>query len=243
MRRTRKDATKVWHNPDLNTFSNRGGNGGVARPTPTSAEDRRSANQHRAALEALFAPRPPKRDPEADKAAEAKNGATSKPGGRIVLAPAPQTDSRGAERQKLLQRLLIAEGRPSVSKAADEFIKAGFTFPEDQDVYLKLLEHAREDHVCTAIAKLDTILAGEPPKRRAVLESRLRRIEQFAEEPETRDAAERLRRRVSGRPAAPSNPGTSTASIPAPAPSVAPPSSAPSVPSEAPAASSETPPE
>jgi hypothetical protein len=203
MRRTRKDATKVWHNPDLNTFSRRGGNGGVARVATESPEDRRSASQHRAALEALFAP---KRDPEPDRPADARNGTPSKPGGRIVLAPPPQTDSRGAERQKLLQRLLVAEGRPSVTKAADELVKAGFSLPEEQDVCLKLLEHAREDQVRAAIAALDTILAGELPKRRAVLESRLRRIEEFAEEPETRAAAEQLRRRVSGRPAAPPKP-------------------------------------
>lgn len=200
MRRTRKDATQVWHNPDLNTFSRRGGTGGVARAGTESPEDRRSASQHRAALEALFAP---KRDPEVEKAPDAKNGAASKPGGRIVLPSPPQTDSRGAERQKLLQRLLVAEGRPSVTKAADDLVKAGFSLPHDQDVYLKLLEHAREDEVRAAIASLDTILAGELPKRRAVLESRLRRIEQFAEDAETREAAEALRRRVSGRPASP----------------------------------------
>jgi hypothetical protein len=87
-------------------------------------------------------------------------------------------------------------------------------FPEEQDVYLQLLEHAREEHVRSAIDKLDSILAGELPKRRAVLESRLRRIEQFAEDEETREAAARLRRRVSGRapapaPSAPSSPPAS----------------------------------
>ena len=204
MRRTRKDATKVWHNPDLNTFTKRGGgNGGVARVAPETAEDRRSNKQHRAALEALFAP---KREPEADDAAKAKNGPASKSGGRIVLAPAPQTDARGAERQKLLNRLLVAEGRPGVSKAADAFLAAGFTFPEEQDVYLQLLEHANEEHVRGAIDVLDGILAGELPRRRAVLESRLRRIEQFAEDASTRTAAERLRRRVGGRAVTPAGP-------------------------------------
>jgi len=206
MRRTRKDATKVWHNPDLNTFTKRGGGSdGVVRAPVETAEDRRSAKQHRAALEALFAP---KREPEPDEAAKAKNGASAKANGRIVLPPPPQADSRAAERQKLLGRLLVAEGRPSVSKAADAFLTAGFTFPDEQDVYLQLLEHAREEHVRGAIDKLDAILAGEQPKRRAVLESRLRRIEQFAEDEETREAAARLRRRVSGRAAAPVAPGT-----------------------------------
>lgn len=206
MRRTRKDATtKVWHNPELNTFAKRGGgNGGVARAPADNAEDRRDAKQHRAALEALFAP---KREPEPEDAKNgAKNGAAAKNGGRIVLAPAPNADPRTLERQKLLNKLLIAEGRPGVSKAADAFLTAGFTFPEEQDVYLQLLEHANEEHVRGAIDALDGILAGELPKRRAVLESRLRRIEQFAEDAATRTAAERLRRRVSGRGVTPNTP-------------------------------------
>ena len=52
-----------------------------------------------------------------------------------------------------------------------------------------------------AIEALSGILAGELPKRRAVLESRLRRIEEFAEEPSTREAATRLRRNLGGPPA------------------------------------------
>jgi hypothetical protein len=206
MRRIRKEATKVWHNPELNTFSRRGGgNGGVAAPADR-AEDRRSEKQHRAALEALFAP---KREIEANGAGSS-NGSGGQGGqggkaranggaGRIVLAPAPQSDPRTTERQKLLGRLLVAEGRPKITKAADDFLKAGFTLPEEQDVYLQLLEHSDEERVRGAIDVLGGILAGELPKRRAVLESRLRRIEQFAEEAATREAAERLRRRVGGR--------------------------------------------
>ncbi len=207
MRRIRKDATKVWHNPELNTFSRRGGgNGGVARPPEATPEDRRSAKAHRAALEALFAPkREGESGPDGGDAGP-RASSPAKASGRIVLAPPPQSDPRTAERQKLLGRLLVAEGRPKISKAADDFLKAGFSLPEEQDVYLQLLEHADEEHVRGAIDMLGTILAGELPKRRAVLESRLRRIEQFAEEAATREAAERLRRRVGGRGETPSTP-------------------------------------
>jgi hypothetical protein len=198
MRRMRKDATKVWHNPELNTFSRRGGNGGVAPSAAEPPEDRRAVKQHRAALEALFAPKREEAPASPDGDARSRGG-SAKPGGRIVLASPPQSDPRTVERQKLLGRLLVAEGRPKISKATDDFLKAGFTLPEEQDVYLQLLEHADEAHVRSAIDVLGTILAGELPKRRAVLESRLRRIEQFAEESATRDAAERLRRRVGGR--------------------------------------------
>jgi len=212
MRRIRKEATKVWHNPELNTFSSRRNASGGGRERPaseSSADDRRTATKHRAALEALFAPR---RDPEPEAEAAAKgNGRSSREGGgkgpqRIVLPPPPTNDPRTAERQKLLSKLLLAQGRPNVSKAADDFVRAGFTFPEDQDVHLQLLEHVNEDHVRSAIDALSALLAGELPKRRAVLDSRLRRIEQFAEDGSTRDAAARLRRSVSGRSGTPSAP-------------------------------------
>ena len=75
-------------------------------------------------------------------------------------------------------------------------------------MYLQLLEHTDETHVKSAIDVLATLLVSELPKRRAVLESRLRRIEQFAEDADTRRAAERLRRRVTGKPEDQSPPAT-----------------------------------
>lgn len=97
-----------------------------------------------------------------------------------------------------------AQGRPAVTKAANEFFKAGHTPPEEQDVYLQLLEHADEARVCEALTALARVLLAELPKRRAVLESRLRRIEELAEDAATRTAAADLRRQVTGRAIAPS---------------------------------------
>ncbi len=220
MRRIRKEATNVWHNPEINTSPRRNAGSGSGSPASTpNAEDRRAQSQHRAALEALFAP---KREPELE--AEAKGNvraaAAQKAAGRIVLPPAPNADPRTGERQKLLNKLLTAEGRPNVSKAADDFLKAGFTLPDDQDVHLKLLEHADEERVCAAIACLASVLAGELPKRRAVLESRLRRIEEFAEDASTREAARLLRRAVNGRGGAPSQAPSPSTPTPTPAPVV-----------------------
>ncbi|UQA61686.1 hypothetical protein [Polyangium aurulentum] len=196
----RKDETKVWHNPELAPFARSSGNGGASRGNgrSTNGQDAREVKEHRAALEALFAPRV---EPDASASKGGKGGreTTPKPG-RIVLAPPPQSDPRAVERQKLLGKLLGAEGRPNITKAANDFLGAGFNFPEDQDVHLKLLEHSDEARVRDAVAALGTLLSGELPKRRAVLESRLRRIEQFAEDEATRLAAEQLRRQVSGRP-------------------------------------------
>lgn len=194
MGRIRRDGTtKVWHNPEIS--GRRGGHDGAPRVTP-SPEDRRATSAHRAALEALFSPK--KTEEDAGKVAKALEAATGKPG-RIVLAPPPQADPRAQDRQKLLGKLLSAEGRPAITKTVNEFFKHGFTLPQEQDVYLQLLEHTSEERVCEAMAALATILLSEVPKRRAVLESRLRRIEEYAEDPSTRATAADLRRQVTGR--------------------------------------------
>ena len=200
MRRSRHDGTKVWHNPDVEIAGRRRMNGGAAQ-APT-ADERRDAKKHRAALEALFAPKAAAENgssSETEGAAPARAPA-AKAAGRIVLTPAPDSDPKAVERQRLLQKLALAEGRPQISKIANELRKGGFTLPDEQDIHLKLLEHLDEDRVREAIETLTTILAGELPKRRAVLESRLRRIEEYAEDGATRTAAERLRRLVTGRP-------------------------------------------
>ena len=194
MRRPRNEGPKVWHNPELDTFARRRGQ---SAPSP-EPRDSRVVREQRAALDALFAPKG-----DAGHANNSRASTSSRPppknGGRIVLAPPPQSDPKTLERQRLLAKLMAAEGRPSVTKAADEFLRAGYTFPDDQDVHRQLLEHTNEEHVRGAIDALCSLLVGELPKRRAVLESRLRRIEQFAEEAATRSAAEKLRKQVSGR--------------------------------------------
>jgi hypothetical protein len=195
MRRMRKDETKVWHNPELAPFARAPKNGGTNRNEDKGGQGR-ADKHHRAALEALFAPRP-SADGNSSANGKSNKEPTPKPN-RVVAAPAPRSsDPRDLERQKLLGKLLSAEGRPQITKAANDFLGAGFTFPDDQDVHLKLLEHSDEAFVRDALGAL--MLAGDLPKRRAVLESRLRRIEEFAEEQATREAAAQLRRKVSGR--------------------------------------------
>lgn len=196
MRRMRKDETKVWHNPEIATHT-RGHKGASSGRNGAQVQDSRVQKEHRAALEALFAP---KKDPEQSDGKNGKSSQTTPKPGRIVLAPPPQSDPRAIERQRLLGKLLGAEGRPHITKAANEFIGAGFSFPEDQDVHLKLLEHSDEERVRDALSALSSLLNGELPKRRAVLESRLRRIEEYAEDETTRAAAMKLRRQVAGRP-------------------------------------------
>ena len=155
-----------------------------------------AARQHRSALEALFSP----------KAVVEEQSVQTKTPARIVLPPNPEADPRNAERRLLLGKFLTATGSGSISKAANAFLAAGFVFPEDQETHVQMLEHEDEHVVRDSIVKLSSILAGELPKRRPVIEQRLRRIEEQADGDSIREAASALRRMLHGR-------GTGTVSI------------------------------
>jgi hypothetical protein len=141
----------------------------------------------RAALEALFTPRGTAPETPASKRDGVK---------KVTLPQREANDPARAMREKLLARLLAAQGRPAVSKAAEELVRGGFSFPSDQEVMLQLLEHADKVRVRDALQELSQLLEVEPPKRRTVLESRLRRLEENAEETATREAAATLRRKL-----------------------------------------------
>ncbi|MCL2822362.1 MAG: hypothetical protein FWD57_00035 [Polyangiaceae bacterium] len=147
-----------------------------------------AAKQHRSALEALFSPKPP----PSEQKPSAKTAA------RIVLPPNPDADPRNAERRQLLGKFLTATGSASISHAANAFLAAGFEFPVDQETHVQMLEHSDEHLVLESINKLVSILAGELPKRRPIIEQRLRRIEDQADGENTRLAAAALRRMLHG---------------------------------------------
>ena len=137
---------------------------------------------------------------EKERIAEAKSSAkhqrrapVRRTVGRVVAAKA-SSDPRELERQRLLDRLLNAEGKPSITAAADLYFEAGFDHPRTQAACLQLLEHRNEERIRAAIATLTELLDEEVPSRKAVLDSRLRRIVEFADEKPTRAAADELRR-------------------------------------------------
>jgi hypothetical protein len=103
-------------------------------------------------------------------------------------------DERERQRQRLLDRLMAAETRGSISRAADEYLQGGFEFPIEQPVQLQLLEHFDESKARQAISVLAQLLGKEAPLKRPILEQRLRRLEEYADEAPTRDAAAELRR-------------------------------------------------
>jgi len=111
---------------------------------------------------------------------------------RIVGAPA--ADESELERRHLLARLLESEGPAEVTRAATAYRKGGFQFPEEQLVQLKLLEHRDEAEVCAALDVLTGLLDQQPPIQLPVFEQRLKRLEDGADEAETRARAAELRR-------------------------------------------------
>ena len=61
---------------------------------------------------------------------------------------------------------------------------------------LQLLEHFNEAHAREAVEVLSRLLEKEPPIKRPVLNQRLRRLEEYADEAGTREAAAQLRRTI-----------------------------------------------
>ncbi|MBI5517141.1 MAG: hypothetical protein HY909_25405 [Deltaproteobacteria bacterium] len=157
-----------------------------------SAPGRQTAavKEYRAALEALF-----QKKPEAAETIEKIMPSVVLP--RVVEpAGVGRAEPAGNRRQELLRRISAAQGSRPISDAVDAFLAAGHTLPEDQEVYLQVLEHRDEARVREALGGIEHLLAGQLPKRKPLLVQRLKRLEEHAEEAPTRDAAAQLRRRV-----------------------------------------------
>ncbi len=113
---------------------------------------------------------------------------------RIVQPTGAGADEREREREKLLSRLIKSEGRSATTRAANDYRGAGFEFPNEQAVQLSLLEHFDEEIVRQAISALAALIGREPVLKRPVLQQRLKRLEDTADEEPTRVAASELRR-------------------------------------------------
>jgi hypothetical protein len=113
---------------------------------------------------------------------------------RIVKPTESSVDQRERERERLLARLLGSEGRAAVTRAATDYRAQNFEYPREQAVQLKLLEHLDEEVIREAISNLSALIAVEPVLKRPVLEQRLKRLEDTAEDEATRASASELRR-------------------------------------------------
>jgi hypothetical protein len=103
-------------------------------------------------------------------------------------------DDRERERRKLLARVMASQGRGSITRAADEFLRHGFELPDEQEVHLQLLEHFDETRARESLTAMSRLLESDPPIKKPVLDQRLRRLEEHADETITRDLAASLRR-------------------------------------------------
>ncbi len=115
---------------------------------------------------------------------------------RIIKLAPREVDAKELERQRMLERLMFSEGRGVITRLADAYLEAGFEFPTEQRIQLQLLEHFDECLACAAMAALEKLYEDEDPIKKPVLEQRLRRLEDHAEEESTRDRAAALRRAI-----------------------------------------------
>jgi hypothetical protein len=108
---------------------------------------------------------------------------------KIVTPRPPPTDARSVERLRLIDAHLAAQGRVAVTRATEALLGAEFAIPDTQAHHLQILEHADEARARDAIDALAGLLLRESPRRLPLLEQRLRRLAEYAEEPSTRAAA------------------------------------------------------
>ena len=145
----------------------------LARPTRRSVVASASPGSKAAAAlaaatatpEEPVAPKPVKAEPAPRRAA------------RIVQLPRGDADEREKLRLRLLDRLMASETRGAITRAADECLREGFAFPEEQPVQLQLLEHFDEERARDAITVLGRLLEEQPPHKKPILVQRLRRLE------------------------------------------------------------------
>lgn len=184
MARERERERKSWRDADRN--KDRSYHADKVVQYETSGRQAAATKEYRAALEALF-----QKKPEAAEKIEKIMPAVTIP--RVVE---PVVDTGATKRQDMLRKITVAQSSKAISDAVDAFLAAGHTLPDDQEVFLQVLEHRDEERVREALAALDRMLMGQLPKRKPVLVQRLKRLEEHAEEADTRTAAAQLRRKV-----------------------------------------------
>lgn len=113
---------------------------------------------------------------------------------RIVQRREDTIDESEQLRRRLLAQYLQSEGRSNITRAADKYLEAGFEIPVEQEAQLKLLEHFDEARVRNAIGVLKDLLQTDEPQKLPLFRQRLRRLEDYADELATREAAADLRR-------------------------------------------------
>jgi hypothetical protein len=114
---------------------------------------------------------------------------------RIAAAPITGLlDDATARRERLLERLILSEGRSAITRVANELLETADALPETQEVQLQLLEHVDERRAKDAMVVLERLWSSQAPIKRPILDQRLRRLESEADDAEIRTKAAQLRR-------------------------------------------------
>ncbi|MFO8074312.1 MAG: hypothetical protein R6V85_20815 [Polyangia bacterium] len=112
------------------------------------------------------------------------------------LAELDDVSPEGKRRKAALDAIREAKTSFAAAKAVNSFLKK-WELPPDHDVLAAVLASADEDHQRAALDQVSELLQrGRPPKRKAVLEQRLRRIADLGDEPDLIDDAKELLRRL-----------------------------------------------
>lgn len=117
---------------------------------------------------------------------------------RIIARREDTIDETEQTRRRLLSQYMASEGRSAITRAADNYIRAGFEIPAEQEAQLQLLEHFDESLARKAMAVLKELIQGDAPRKLPLFRQRLRRLEDHAEDADTREAASQLRRALPG---------------------------------------------
>lgn len=102
----------------------------------------------------------------------------------------------GSKRQNALRKLQDAVGRFEVEVAFKEYLEIDPELPRDVNALLAVLEHSDEGLLQRAIELIEELISSKSFPRKELLKQRLRKIEDLAEEPETVEMAESLRRKL-----------------------------------------------
>lgn len=117
---------------------------------------------------------------------------------RIIQRKEEDVDEKEQLRRRLLSHYMASEGRAAITRAADNYFDAGFHFPAEQGVQIRLLEHFEEKRSLAALTTLKELLSLEEPEQLPILRQRIRRLEEHAEESATKELAIELRKMLQG---------------------------------------------
>ncbi len=171
-------ARKSWR--EIDASKDRSSHRKDERPRTGTRAGQRSAaaqQQYRSALEKLF------------------DGGVATAGWSKVLPEMPK-DPTTEGRQELLRALRTASGRAAIETAVAALLER-FAMPDDPDLLTQVLVHRDDAIVRQALEKLDALLPLRAAAGRAVLETRLRTLEEDQDrDTDVRQLAGQIRRKV-----------------------------------------------